>query len=89
MMFDKRVGLGGDEEVGEGGGLAEVFDVEGGTVVKNGELTVDFGAHGGHEQDRQLPERRHVQALIELTDIAGAVAEERGTGGISNQLFNC
>ena len=67
----------------EGGRLAPDLRITGGAVVvhTNGPLVV---LH--HKQDRQLPEGRHVQALVELTDVAGAIAEEGGrdrvTGGI-------
>ena len=38
------------------------------------------GAHGvvvvlDHEDDRQLPERRHVEGLVDLALVGGAVAE--------------
>ena len=64
----------------EGGSLAPDLRVAGGPVVvhANGPLVV---LH--HEQDRQLPEGRHVQALVELTDVAGAIAEECGGDGVA------
>ena len=57
----------------EGGRLTPDLRIAGGAVVvhADGPLVVL-----DHEDDRQLPERRHVQALVELTDVAGAVAEE-------------
>ena len=39
-----------------------------------------------HKQDGQLPQLRHVQAFVELADVAGAIAKERGGDGIAGAI---
>ena len=42
-----------------------------------------------HEQDRQLPKLRHVQALIKLTDVAGPIAEKGSRHSITAAVTEC
>ena len=71
---------GAGEEVGEGGGLAEMFDVEGGTVAEKGELAVDFDAHGGHVFGCGGIDAEGVGGFSEAVDI--------GVGAETNQQPN-
>ena len=54
--------------------------ITGGTVMghADGPLVVFH-----HEQDRQLPQLRHVHALEELAVVAGAITEERCCDGVA------
>ena len=67
----------------EGAGLAPDLRVTGGPVVghADGPLVVL-----DHENDRQLPQLRHVHALEELTVVAGSIAEERCCHGVAGGI---
>ena len=64
-------------------GLAPDLGVAGGALVghADGPLVV---LH--HKQDGQLPQLRHVQAFVELADVAGAIAKEGGGHRIAGAI---
>lgn len=79
-LFEGRVD-GAGEEVGEGGGLAEVFDVEGGTVAEDFELAVNFDAHGGDVFGGGGVDAEGVGGFAEAVDIGvGAETDEEPDG---------